>query len=474
LNRSGIRIPPEGVFWRAGRPTRFLDPLDGRHQCDVAIVGGGIAGLSAAQWLAENASHLSVAVLEATTCGAGASGRSSGFITPDSELGLRDLVRRFGSDGQRLWTDATESCGLIKENIRRFGVNCGLIEADSVYAATRPSGVRDVQEEHQARMDLGLPSRFYEKDATRRVLGSDAYLAALRYPNTFAIDPFAYLQCLRDVLLARGVRIFERSPVVRVGQDGVQTAIGTAAASHVVVALDRFTPSLGLQQRDVYHAQTGLVMSEPLDSSLIRSLFPDDTLLVWDTELIYSYFRATPDHRLLVGGGLLRKTFSGDEATDLALPRHIIATLERRFPQTRDVQFANWWPGLIGISKDLLPIAGRDRRRPWLSFAVCSAGLPWSTLAGRLAAEEVVNGSSAGTDHFRPNRSFTEFDLAQPLLGKRLTFALSSFYAKNYLKGSASAVRKRTQGIAATVGGVAIGALVRTLRRKHRKRSRHI
>jgi glycine/D-amino acid oxidase-like deaminating enzyme len=58
-------------------------------------VGGGIAGLSAAQWLSEMASTLSVCLLEAETCGAGASGRSSGFITPDSELELKDLVRRF-------------------------------------------------------------------------------------------------------------------------------------------------------------------------------------------------------------------------------------------------------------------------------------------------------------------------------------------------------------------------------------------
>ncbi|MEX0878680.1 MAG: FAD-dependent oxidoreductase [Thermoanaerobaculia bacterium] len=215
-------IPSRGIFWQVDRPTGFLDPLEGRFPCDVAIVGGGIAGLSAAQWLAENAPDLSVALLEAGTCGAGASGRSSGFITPESELELKDLVRRFGSAGLRLWADATRACGSIRDNIRRFGIDCGFLEADSVYAATRPAGVKAVKEEHETRIAHGLPSRFYAGDATREILGSDAYLAALRYPDTFAIDPFAYLQGLRDVLLEKGVHIFEQSPVVHVGPDGAR------------------------------------------------------------------------------------------------------------------------------------------------------------------------------------------------------------------------------------------------------------
>jgi hypothetical protein len=119
----------------------------------------------------------------------------------------------------------------------------------------------------------------------------------------------------------------------------------------------------------------------------------------------------------------------------------------------------------------LLPIAGRDRAHSWLSYAICGAGLPWSTLAGRLAAEEAVRGRSLRTNPFRPNRGLTELDLAQPLLGKRLTFALSSYYAKRYLKGSASAVSRRKRRIAAAAGVLAMGAFVGALRRKRSGRT---
>lgn len=89
-----------GVF-RQRQPTVVGPCLTGEISADFAIVGGGVAGLSVAQALLELAPGARVALLERVFCGSGASGLSSGFVTPDSELQVAQLVRRFGTSVAR-------------------------------------------------------------------------------------------------------------------------------------------------------------------------------------------------------------------------------------------------------------------------------------------------------------------------------------------------------------------------------------
>src|SRR5687768_3968711 len=132
----------ESVYWiEAAPPSEKREPLARRISVDVAIVGGGMAGLSAAQWIAENAPKTSVAVLESEFCGAGATGRSSGFITPDSELQVDALIRRFGeADAQRLWLGAADACNQVRRTIEDLHIDCDLVEADSLFIASKSDG----------------------------------------------------------------------------------------------------------------------------------------------------------------------------------------------------------------------------------------------------------------------------------------------------------------------------------------------
>jgi gamma-glutamylputrescine oxidase len=418
----------EQVHWYAGTPRQPPIPLAGRIEADVVVVGGGMAGLAAAGWLRDQAGR-EVAVLESSFCGGGATGRSSGFITPDSELQVTDLVRRFGADqARRLWMAAHDACEHIRGNVERHGIACDLVQADCLYLGAGRRGFDAVREEHATREQLGFDSRLYSKDALRAVLGSDRYAGGVRYGRTFAIDPHAYAQGMKTALVERGVRIFEGTPAVTLARGRVDTPGGSVSAPHVVVCLDRFAPELGVA-RDTWHAQTFLIVSEPLDRGLRESLFPDGPVLAWDTDLIYQYFRLTGDGRLLVGGGTLRETYASAHH-DSRTPKRLEQFIRKTFPALAHVPFHSYWPGLIGVTRDLLPLAGSDPQVPDQLQAVCAAGLPWSVLAGQAAARAVTGDSIDLDAHFSPARHFPLAGLAS-ILPVPLSFALSHLYNKH-------------------------------------------
>jgi gamma-glutamylputrescine oxidase len=417
----------EQVLWLTREKAPTLPPLRGQIRAEVVVVGGGMAGMAAAQWLREQAGR-DVVLLERDHCGAGATGRSSGFITPDSELQVADLVRRFGAgEARALWLGAQAAGEHIRANIQRFGIACDLVEADCVYLGAGLRGAHTIRVEHGTREGLGLDSRLYEGKAVRTLLGSDRYRAAVRYGGSFAIDGHAYVQGMKRALVSAGVRVFEQSPVITLASDRVETAQGSVLADRVLICLDRFAPELGVA-RDTWHAQTFLIASAPLATSERQALFPDGPLLAWDTDLIYQYFRLTADGRLLVGGGSLRETYAGARH-ESGTPRRLERFVRRTFPALRQLQFETYWPGLIGVTRDMLPLAGPSPGAGNQHQALCAAGLPWSVMAGQAAGRAAMGTPEALDRYLAPDRPF---HLAA--FGKRLpaplTFPLSHLIYK--------------------------------------------
>lgn len=448
------------VYWYSRTRHDGAAPLEEALEADAVVVGGGMAGLAAAQWLRETAGK-DVVVLEARFCGAGATGKSSGFITPDSELELTSLARRFGdADARLLWGAATRGCQQIRANVERFGIECDFLAADSLFVANGRTAFDIVREEHEAHVRLGFPSTLYTRASLPDVLGSDGFDGAVRAGGTFGIDAYAYVQGLKRALAGLGVRVFEDSPATQIGLHVVRTPRGAVRAPIVIVCLDRFAPTLGVATRDTYHAQTFIALTEPLGHDQLRHLFPNGPMLVWDTDLTYHYFRPTRDGRLLVGGSSLLETFRQHESHGAGPAEHLETYVHEKFPALGRVAFTHRWPGLIGVTKDLLPIAGPSSHVRGQYEAICSAGLPWSVLAGQVAARRAAQGATELDRFFAPDRAFTVLDPLQPILGKPLAFALSVLWAKNWQRGHPPEVARRQRVVRALLWGAAGGALL--------------
>jgi len=419
--------PSQRVYWfeQRARPTREWPPLNGDAKADVVVVGGGVAGLACAQALSQQGRK--VLLLERDVCGSGASGRSSGFITPDSEMELSDLVRHRGLErAKQLWEFVVSGVDDIRANIERHGIDCDFQVQDSLFLANSPKGASIVNREHDARMNVGYDSTLYDARTIRSVLNSKECCGGVRYSGTFGINAYRYCEAMRDILRESGVTIHERSCVTEIGEGRVKANGFTVRADAVVICVDRFLPELGLLPNEVYHVQTFLAASAPLTDSQVSTIFPESRLMVWDSDLIYEYFRLTGDNRLLLGGSSILYAYARKEskAAPPQILRKMRAFVRRKFPHT-PVEIEYFWPGLIGVSKDLLPLAAQDVQRPTISLVSGATGLPWAAALGRYMAEKIVSRRSDFDDEFDPHRRFAVGPSLQRFIGKPNAFALS-------------------------------------------------
>lgn len=413
--------PQDQVFWNFTQPV--CKPLHKDLQTDVVIIGGGMAGLTAAQTFIQKG--LTVALLEQYYCGGGASGKSSGFITPDSELSLWYFIQTFGPEKARaLWEFVCGGVNHIEDTIKKYSLSCDYKKQDTLVVASSTKGFTDdVLKEHMARKELNYQSTLYQKDAVNQVLGSSSYFGGVRYPNTFGINAFLYCQEVKAQLVAQGALIFEETPVLEIIQGGVITQHARVTAKNTIVCADRFIPQLGKLTQEIYQAQTFLIVTAPLQESQIKQIFPQEPLMVWDTDLIYTYYRMFDSNRLLVGGASLLQTYTSSEYhNNVSVFKKLSGYIENKFNLTLEYEYI--WPGLIGISKDLRPIAGFDKDMPNVYYVGAAAGLPWAAALGKYSAQRIVDNKTDFDDYFNPHREYPISGLTQRILGKKITFAL--------------------------------------------------
>jgi gamma-glutamylputrescine oxidase len=417
-------------WWDAGAPERRLPPLPGSTGCDVAVIGGGVAGLHAALRLSREGAD--VVLLERAGCGGGTSGRSSGFLTPDSELQLDALIHRFGkAEAAVLWGIAEAGVDLIAGTARQHDMQCDLLSPDSLFLGVGRGGARSVRAEAAARKALGYPCTLYD-EATLPAVHPGRYRAGVRYGGTWAIDPLRYCQALRDVLVRQGVRVHEDTEVGAVSGGTAKSARGDVTARHLVVCIDKMPKGFNPRAwRKYYHAQTYLAISEPMPPALVSGLFPEARMQCWDSTLVYTYYRLTGDDRLLLGGGSPLTTFAPREIRSPRIIESVIRGFRKRFPGLANLEFIAYWPGLIDITQDLLPIAAPDPEDPAVHYVMGPAGLPWAAWCGDHVGR-VLSGSEAPdfSRFFGWERDQLVPDALEQVIGKPISFTLDYFHSR--------------------------------------------
>lgn len=426
-----MKITNSSVFWYSKKEPGLPVILDRDLRVQVAIVGGGMAGLSCAQSLAE--AGCEVALLEKDFCGAGASGKTSGFITPDSEIELGSLVQNYGPEkAKRIWEFVLSGVEIIRRNVESHDIDCDYQIQDSLFIANDNAGVHHVEKEHSARTKLHYQSKLYDQGAISRVIGSEHYRGGVRYPDTFGINSYLYCQALRDILVKKGVKIYENTPAVRLKNNSVETLSAVVEADHIIVCADRFIPDLGALKKEIYHVQTFLGISRPLTDAQVKQVFPEAPMMVWDTKLIYNYFRLAGENRILLGGGDVLYTYAHTESSNTArFRRRLTDYFCNKFTGVPlDLEYV--WPGMLGVSKDLLPVMGADKYNKKIWYAGAATGLPWAAALGNYAAERILTGRNELDEVFSWQRKFVIGPRMQTLLSTPVTYALSHGMVKYF------------------------------------------
>ena len=413
-------------------------PLKSDIKADVVIIGAGAAGLSAAYTLMDKG--LKVVVLEKNICGGSSTGKSAGFLTPDSELELSQLLRRFGKDGARdIWEVATTGVKMIVDRVHTHNFKCDLIKQDSLFLANNPKdGWQQVKEEADARREMNYTTELYDRGQVKDIVGGLEYYGAVRYPDTYGIDALRYSQEMKKILMQKGIEIYEASEVVSVKGHTVSTHLGSVTADQIIFCADKLKENITEYAWSTYHAQTFLSISEPLSEGEIKQMFPYELFQCWDTDLIYSYYRLTGEGRLLLGGGSAFTTYSKNDVRTSYVIDEVIGKFKKKYPFLKNLEFIQFWPGRIDMTRDLLPTILRDEKSSWIHFVLGCVGLPWATFCGNFVARHVIN-DKAETDHkyyryFSIDRGFLLPVWMEKIFGKKIIFSLNNGWAKYYQK----------------------------------------
>ena len=388
---------PQPSYWEAsaGDPGLKGEALEGQQSCDVAVIGGGYTGLSAALHLARDYS-VDVRVLEAGHIGWGASGRNGGFCTVGgTKLTYKYQIKKFGLQETRNYyqsqIDAIElvrSLGQDEDIDYLLQGDCEYTVADSDKHFHSLRDQADVEKNQ-----LGLDVRKHSQ-AEFAELGYDSphQHGAVSIRPSFGLHPLKFAQGLGRAAERHGAQLHQHSEVLSWEKDGddhvLTTAGGVLRAKRVILAGNGFMPEhlhSGIYGRAV-PVQSVIVVTRPLT---------DDELAAqgWSTECpcvnsanLYFYYRILSDKRLMLGG---RGNHIGDPAGADSTGVYQQACIAERWPHFRDVEFTHQWRGLVCFTQLFRPSIGRmpDDKSIYFSFGYHGTGVNTAPWAGRELAK---------------------------------------------------------------------------------------
>lgn len=353
---------------------------------DVAIVGAGLTGLSAARTLAKRG--VGVLALDAGAPGGGASTRNGGMLGGGHRLSLATMEARYGSDMARALLheahiDATE---FAKALIAEEAIACDWAQTGRFRgfwtAADREKGLRALEALMRA---IPLEAESVAPRDVRDEVATDLYVGGVAFPRHGGLNPAKWVAGLLAAARRAGAQVQGMTPVAALRREGggfvVETPRGTVRAAQVLLATNGYTGrAFPWHRRRIVPVPSFIVATEPLGANRVRSLFPRGRMVV-ETRERSCYYRPSPDGTRIVFGGRAAMA----EVPDAFARRSLAGLLRGVFPELGDVALTHSWRGRTGFSFDLVPSVGGDRGL-WHAMGYCGNGNAMAPWLGHKAA----------------------------------------------------------------------------------------
>ena len=381
--------PRSHGLWRSTAPAAPpTGPLDGARRADVAIVGGGYTGLSAALHLAE--AGVSAIVLEAREIGFGGAGRNVGLINAGMWVMPDDLPGVLGeSHGERLLRLLGDGPREVMALIARHGIACELAASGTLHCAVGRDGQAEIALRAEQWQRRGAPVRLLSAAEAAAWTGARGYAGALLDERAGTLQPLAYVRGLATAAIKTGAAIHTGSPVTGCEPRGARWALrtpgGEVEADWVIVASDAYStgPWAAVRAEQVHLPYFNLATT-PLTTDQRRTILPGGQGC-WDTKEVLSSFRLDAAGRMVFGSvGALRGT---------GLPIHrgwARRALARLYPSLAGIGFEHEWYGQIGMTSDALPRLHRFAANVIGTSGYNGRGISPGTVFGRVLAEHVL------------------------------------------------------------------------------------
>ncbi len=361
---------------------------------DVAVIGAGFTGLSAACTLAKRGAQ--VAVLESHSIGWGASSRNGGMVLTGVKLSPETLAKRYGMELTRqMYADSLASIDLVEqivcdENIDCNFSRCGHLEVackQSHFDAYARSAELIAKEFHH-----GL--RIVPRGQLSKEIGSTIYFGGMVDETSAAVNPAQYVAGLARAAMNAGARVYENAhvqQVTRASHDGssgfqIATSRGKVFARDLLIATSGYTsgatPAL---QKKIIPIGSFIITTEQLPEAVAKELSPRNRM-IYDSKHYLHYYRLTPDNRMLFGG---RAAFFPETQNTIRRSAEILRRdMVQVFPQLRDTKIEHAWGGTLDFCFDTMPHAGQlDGMYYALGYA--GHGVAMATYLGTKVAERI-------------------------------------------------------------------------------------
>ena len=364
---------------------------------DVAVIGAGFTGLSAARTLAKRGG--SVAVLESETIGWGASSRNGGMVLTGLKLGVNQLISMYGRERtQRMYAASLATIDCVEKIVNDEHIDCDFARTGHLEVACKQKHFDDYarQVEVIAR-EFNHQLRIVPKTELQSEIGSSIYYGGMVDEVSVGLNPARYVAGLGQAAIRAGVVIFENAAVAkleRATQQGAQgwrvtTSRGALWARDVFVGTSGYTGSATpALRKKIIPIGSYIITTEVLPEALARELSPRNRMIYDSKNYIY-YYRLTPDRRVLFGG---RAAFFPETGDSIRKSAEILRSgMIDVYPQLRDVKVDYVWGGTLDFAFDIMPHAGQ---MDGIYYAVGYAGhgVAMATWQGQQMAEMIAGG----------------------------------------------------------------------------------
>lgn len=410
VSRLPVHTGPAG--WNSILPPAVPLPIQqGDTGCDIAIVGAGFAGLSAARHLRLSDPSLSVVVLDAGRIAESSAGRNSGFmIDLPHELTSSDYAGSGEARDKTLTRLNRQAIDFAEAVQRDFALPAGYFQRWGKINGAASAVGEQANRTYAAHLAaLGEPHEIYDAKTMREVTGSVYYASGLYTPGTALIQPAGYIRGLAAGLVGEGVRIFESSPVTGFESKGsgwvLSTPKGQVRTAKVILANNGHLESFGFRRGQLMHIMLNACMTEEIPADLLRGLGGQEVWGLTPSDPMGSTVRristAQGGNRIVIRqGGYYRPNMETSGADLARVTAKMRQKFDARFPTLRGVKFETAWSGHLCLSKNGVSVM--RELEPGLYSACVQNGLGTTrgTLTGIAAATLALGGTSDVTRFF--------------------------------------------------------------------------